>query len=111
MKKLFYIEQVKRNVTVVERYEVEAETFEEAIANKDKDPDSLQFTHIWEQSFEYMVEDKPEGWSLVGFAEVEVFDREAARIRHEKLREENPELFEEEELEMSECSCGNCGNL
>lgn len=103
--KTFYIEQVKRNVTIVERYEVEAETFEEAIANKDNDPDSLQFTNIWEQNLEHM-EERPEGWYLVETEEVEVYDHEAAKIRQEKFREENPELFEEEE--MGECTCGYC---
>jgi hypothetical protein len=46
MKKLFYIDQVQRNVTVVKRYAVEAETFEEAISKHDDDFENLHFTHV-----------------------------------------------------------------
>jgi hypothetical protein len=42
MKKLFYIDQVQRNVTVVKRYAVEAETFEEAIQLYDEEYNSLR---------------------------------------------------------------------
>jgi hypothetical protein len=50
-----------------------------------------------------------DGWSLRRVEEERDIDQEASRIRQEKLREENPELFEEEEI--CDCDCCNCDNL
>jgi hypothetical protein len=65
MAKVFYIEHVQRNVTLVKRYRVEAETFEEAIALHDSDWENLEGTQEWGPEMEHMV-DKGlvDGWNL-----------------------------------------------
>jgi hypothetical protein len=65
MAKVFYIEHVQRNVTLVKRYRVEAETFEEAIALHDDDWENLEGTQEWGPEMEHMVDKSlVDGWNL-----------------------------------------------
>jgi hypothetical protein len=65
MAKVFYIEHVQRNVTLVKRYRVEAETFEEAIALHDADWENLEGTQEWGPEMEHMVDKSlVDGWNL-----------------------------------------------
>ena len=109
--KTFYIDHVERNAgtTILKCYAVVAETFEEAIALHDTDWENLVGKAKFPPEIAHCAEDLTDGWSLRRIEEEKDFDLEAARIRQEKLREENPELFEEEE--MCECDCCNCENL
>jgi hypothetical protein len=112
MKKLFYIDQVQRNVTVVKRYAVEAETFEEAISKHDDDFENLHFTHVWEPEHEHMVADLVDGWNLHSTVELEQEwtpeQRETQRLRIEQYRKENGI---DDEIEEVECLCNNCEEI
>lgn len=111
MKKLFYIEHVQRNVTVVKRYAVEAETFEEAIALHDDDFENFHGEQVWEPEHAHMVEKLADGWNLHSTEELEQEptpeEREAQRLRTEQYRKENGI----DDFEEVECSYHNCGEM
>jgi hypothetical protein len=109
--KTFYIDHVERkgDTTILKCYVVDAETFEEAIALHDTDWENYHGKAVFPPEIAHCAENLVDGWSLRLVEEERDIDPEASRIRQEKLREENPELFEEEE--MCDCDCCNWDNL
>ena len=109
--KTFYIDHVERkgDTTILKTYAVVAETFEEAIALHDTDWENYHGKAVFPPEIAHCAENLVDGWSLRLIEEERDIDQEASRIRREKLREENPESFEEEE--MCDCDCCNCDNL
>lgn len=106
--KTFYIDHVEKkgDTTILKCYMVDAETFEEAIALHDSDWENYHGKAVFPPEIAHCAENLVEGWSLRLVEEERDVDTEASRIRQEKLREENPESFEEEI-----CDCCNCENL